>query len=35
MAEMAGRLPLPQEPQYAPIKPGHEAGEFVFVRSTS
>jgi len=32
---MADRLPLSPEPQYGPIKPGHEAGEFVFLRPAS
>ncbi len=35
VTDMAARLPLAQEPQYAPIKSGHEAGEFVFVRPAS
>jgi hypothetical protein len=34
-ADMADRLPLSPEPQYGPIKPGHEAGEFVFLRPAS
>jgi hypothetical protein len=35
VAEAAPRLPLTSEPQYAPIKPGHEGGEFVFLRPES
>jgi len=35
VADMADRLPLSPEPQYGPIKPGHEAGEFVFLRPAS
>jgi caspase domain-containing protein/Sel1 repeat-containing protein len=35
VADVAGQLPLAPEPQYAPIHPGYEAGDFVFVRPQS
>lgn len=35
VVETAGRLPLAQEPEYAPIKGGYEGGDFVLVRRTS
>jgi hypothetical protein len=35
VADVAGQLPLAPEPQYAPIRPGYEAGDFVFVRPQS
>jgi hypothetical protein len=35
VADVAGNLPLAPEPQYAPIHPGYEAGDFVFVRPAS
>ncbi len=35
VADMAARLPMAPEPQYAPIHPGYEAGDFVFVRPSS
>jgi archaellum component FlaC len=35
VAEAAGQLPLLPEPQYAPIHPGYEAGDFLFVRPRS
>jgi hypothetical protein len=35
VADAAGQLPLVPEPQYAPIHPGYEAGDFVFVRPQS
>jgi hypothetical protein len=35
VVETAGRSPLAQEPEYAPIKGGYEGGDFVLVRPTS
>ena len=35
VADAAAQLPLAPEPQYAPIHPGYEAGDFVLVRPAS
>ncbi|HXJ77704.1 MAG TPA: caspase family protein [Candidatus Methylomirabilis sp.] len=35
VADAATRLPMAPDPQYAPIHPGYEAGDFVFIRPAS
>ena len=35
VADAGAALPLTPEPQYAPIHPGYEAGDFVFIRPQS
>jgi len=35
VADVAVRLPLAPEPRYAPIRPGYEGGDFVFLRAAS